>query len=210
MRDIEALTSKLAQSNPDLYASVNRNMVSQLEMQGAARLQVMDHRSQRAIMTVIFGSVEAFVEATGTDLHLSSAKAARQRVTVPVFGEGDRVVPHEMLNDEQRARVTTPVIGARYAVRVMSDTHMPMLHPGQLVYVQPSGTQTVGSLCVLHHQGRISLGFALGNNQFATPQRPVFTLHAPSYVIGRVTGMEPAIPPQLLTDSQEEPQRAAG
>lgn len=212
MRDVEARTCALALEYPDLYAGVNRNMVSQLEAQGNPRLQVMDHRSQRAIMTVIFGSVEAFVEATGTDLHLSGAGRGAQRPLIPVFNEADLVTPHEMLDYESTSRVVSPVIGARYAVRVATDKHMPMLYPGQLVYAQPSAAQAIGTLCVLHHHGRIALGYALGNDRFATPNGPVVSLKNSGHAIGHVIGMEPGIPPQLLAapGSSEEPQRAAG
>lgn len=200
MRDIEDLTNQLAEQAPDMYEGVNRNMVSQLEAQGLERLRVMNHRAQRAIVKVVFGSQLAFLEATGLDLHLSGiGEDAEHRI--PLFDEGEGVVPHEMLLGTPPQQVVSPTRGARYAIRVKDSRHMPVLFPGQIVYVEPRATPPVGSLCVLHHHGRLSLFHRVDEQRFARPSGQVVMLNGAT-VIGHVVSLDPTIPAQFLTDEE--------
>ncbi|ABW35110.1 hypothetical protein Dgeo_3069 (plasmid) [Deinococcus geothermalis DSM 11300] len=212
MRDVEARTAALHEENPDLYDTANRNTISQIELLGLPRLAKVEHRALRALIHVIFGSLEAFVQLTGVDPHLSGVEEAGHR-SVPIWTEGESVIPHLMLQDVGAPRVPNPVITARYAVKVMTEELIPVAYPGQVAFVQPSNVHQPGRLTLLHRYGRLALAYALAGDRFATLHgAQAFRLRGTDAIIGHVVSLEPMIPAAFLVPQEADAEltRAAG
>lgn len=204
MRDIEDQTTTMSREHPDLYDSVIRNTVSKLERHGAATMAVTGHRSLRALIVLLFQSVEAFVAVTGIDPHLSGAGTSASR-RVPVWNEG-RAVDAGSLTQLSAAEETVvcPVVTSSYAVRVTSDQHMPLIFPDQLVYVRPSVTPEIGALMVVQRLGRLALAYATADGRWITTQDGhAFRLNRGDEVRGRVESVMPTIPRELLVPDDE-------
>lgn len=207
MRDVEGRTAQMKAEAPELYEIVGRNVLSEVELLGEARLRKLDHRGARALLNLLFGSVEAFAAQTGVDLHLSAA--GTELPVVPVVDEGAVATPHLMLQ-QAPGEVGAPVVGAAYAVRVGTEELIPLAYPGQLVYMRASDREEPGRLSLLHRHGRLQLAVALGGGRWATMQGArAFELRAGDAVLGHAVSIEPRIPAAYLVPSAERT-RAAG
>lgn len=210
MRDVEDLTAIMARERPDLYDSVVRNTVSKLERHGSVILNVTGHRVLRALIVLLFQSVEAFVAVTGVDLHLSSAQHSSSRL-VPLWDEG-QVVDANLLTQASAASKTVacPVVTSSYAVRVTTHEHAPLLVPDQLVYVRPSVTAEIGDLIVVQRPDRLALAYAVADDCWITTQDGrLFRPKRGDKMRGRVEAVSPSFPRELLI-SGEEVIRATG
>lgn len=204
LRDLEARTKALQEQNPELYDFISRNTVYLVENQKRS-VDALEPRAARAMLTVLFGSVEAFALQTGIDLHLSPA--ANTARTVPLLHEQDYVVVHQIGTDPNAPTIETHDPLAVLAVAIHSTNMVPVLYPGQHAFFRPTDTAEIGELTLLHLAGRLTIAYALPGGEFAdTANEKTFTLGRNDSIVGVATSYDTKVPASFFNNQM----RAAG
>lgn len=205
LRDVEDKTRALSERQPEIYGYLNRSTGSRIEERGDSLLLQQPAAVLRAMIVVLYGSVEQFNQELGVDLHLSPATPVPER-SIPLWQEGDAAFGTHKLTDLEEGRDAVPAEdkASLFAMRVGSMKMSPKLFPGQIVRFcvrQPEA----GNMVAVVRNGKLELAFLLHNGMLTNIHDEPFALRERSpatYIVGVATEPLMHLPPDQLLQAE--------